>query len=131
MASGNQTRPHCVNQMEKTRSKRLAARHGRVTAWARHAMCESALRRPCIGDLQADKCNNFHGQMGMRVRHGMKSIKEREYLVDRGVERRTTIKGVSENESISIMTVFTGTGRCPQAGPYKHSNQTSVSIKSG
>jgi hypothetical protein len=38
----NQTRPHCVNQMGKTHSKPLAARHGRGTAWARHAMCESA-----------------------------------------------------------------------------------------
>jgi hypothetical protein len=40
MASVNQTRPHCVNQMEKTHSKPLAARHGRGTA--RHATCESA-----------------------------------------------------------------------------------------
>jgi len=30
--------------MGKTHSKRLAARHGRGTVWARHAMCESALR---------------------------------------------------------------------------------------
>ena len=36
MASVNQTRPHCVNQMGKTHSKYLAARHGRGTAWARH-----------------------------------------------------------------------------------------------
>jgi len=45
MASVNQKRPHCVNQMGKTHSKPLAARHGRGmgTAWARHAMCESAL----------------------------------------------------------------------------------------
>ena len=42
MASVNQTRPHCVNQMGKTHSKPLAARHGRGTAWAQHAMCESA-----------------------------------------------------------------------------------------
>jgi len=42
MANVNQIRPHCVNQMGKTHSKPLAARHGRVTAWARHAMCESA-----------------------------------------------------------------------------------------
>jgi hypothetical protein len=42
MASVNHTRPHCVNQMGKTHSKPLAARHGRGTAWARHAMCESA-----------------------------------------------------------------------------------------
>jgi hypothetical protein len=46
MASVNQTWPHCVNQMGKTHSKPLAARHGRGTAWARHAMCESALRVP-------------------------------------------------------------------------------------
>ena len=32
MASVNQTRPHCVNQMGKTHSKPLAARHGRGTA---------------------------------------------------------------------------------------------------
>ena len=56
MASVNQTRPHCVNQMGKKNSKHLAARHGRGIgkAWARyrkgmgaagerHAMCESAL----------------------------------------------------------------------------------------
>jgi len=42
MASVNQTRPHCVNQMGKTHSKPFAARHGRGTAWARLAMCESA-----------------------------------------------------------------------------------------
>jgi hypothetical protein len=40
----NQTRPHCVNQMGKTHSKHLAARHGRGRAWARHAMCESAYK---------------------------------------------------------------------------------------
>jgi hypothetical protein len=43
MASVNQTRPYCVNQMGNTHSKPLAARHGRGTAWARQAMCESAL----------------------------------------------------------------------------------------
>jgi len=48
MASVNQTRPHCVNQMGKTNSKPLAARHGRGTAWARYAMCESALRVPVL-----------------------------------------------------------------------------------
>ena len=34
MASVKQTRPHCVNQMGKTHSKSLAARHGRGMAWA-------------------------------------------------------------------------------------------------
>ena len=43
MASVNETRPHCVNHMGQTHSKPLAARHGRETAWARHAMCESVL----------------------------------------------------------------------------------------
>jgi hypothetical protein len=42
MASVNQTRPLCVNQMGKTHFKPLATKHGRGTAWARHAMCESA-----------------------------------------------------------------------------------------
>ena len=46
MANVNQTRPHCVNQTGKTHSKTLAARHGRGTAWARYAMCESAFTRP-------------------------------------------------------------------------------------
>jgi hypothetical protein len=44
MACVNQTWPHCVNQMGKTQSKHLVERHGRGTAWARHGMCESALR---------------------------------------------------------------------------------------
>jgi hypothetical protein len=44
MASVNQTRLHCVNQMGKTHSKLLAARHVRGTAWARYAMCESAFK---------------------------------------------------------------------------------------
>jgi len=43
IASVNQTRPHCVNQMGKTHSKPLVAQHGRETAWVRHAMCESAI----------------------------------------------------------------------------------------
>jgi hypothetical protein len=47
IASVNQTRSHCVNQMGKTHSKPLAARHGRGTAWARHAMCESAFTHTC------------------------------------------------------------------------------------
>ena len=48
MASVNQIRPHCVNQMGKTHCKPLAARHGTGngmdTAWERHAMCESAFK---------------------------------------------------------------------------------------
>jgi hypothetical protein len=51
MASVNQTRPRCVNQMGKTHSKPLAAQHGRGMAWSRHAMCESALRVPHLSVL--------------------------------------------------------------------------------
>ena len=36
VASVDQTRPHCVNQMGKTKSKPLAAGHVRGTAWARY-----------------------------------------------------------------------------------------------
>jgi hypothetical protein len=52
MACVNQTRPHCVNQMGKTQSKPLAARHGRGTAWARHGMCELAFRPRSHWDRQ-------------------------------------------------------------------------------
>jgi hypothetical protein len=46
IASVNQTRPHCLNQMGKMHSKPLAARHGRGKASARHGhgmlyVCES------------------------------------------------------------------------------------------
>jgi hypothetical protein len=47
MASVNQTLPHCVNQMGKTHSKPVAARHGRGTAWARHGKCESETAALC------------------------------------------------------------------------------------
>ena len=48
MASVNQTRPHCVNQMGKTHSKPFAARHGRGTAWARHENGMLCVNRPLI-----------------------------------------------------------------------------------
>ena len=46
MASVNQTRPRCVNQMGKTHSKPLAARH---------AMCESAFNVLSYHDLAASR----------------------------------------------------------------------------
>ena len=49
MASVNQTRPHCVNQMGKMHCKPLATRHGKGTAWARHTMCESAFTGLTVG----------------------------------------------------------------------------------
>jgi len=48
MASVNQTRPHCVNQMGKTHSKPLAARHGRGTAWERHGHGMLCVNRPLV-----------------------------------------------------------------------------------
>jgi hypothetical protein len=39
MASVNQIRPHCVNQMWKTHSKPLAARHGRGTLCVNRPLC--------------------------------------------------------------------------------------------
>jgi len=46
MASVNQTRPHSVNQMGKTHSKPLAARHGRGTAWTRYVHGMLCVNRP-------------------------------------------------------------------------------------
>ena len=55
MASVNQTRPHCVNQMGKTHSKPLAARHGRGTAWARHGNGMLCVNRPLVTYLSSHK----------------------------------------------------------------------------
>ena len=60
MASVNQTRPHCVNKMGKTQSKPLAARHSRRTAWARHAMCESALNGHLLSAHLCSHCPVLH-----------------------------------------------------------------------
>ena len=46
VASVNQTRPHCVNEMGKTPSKPLAARHGRGTAWVRHGNGRLCVNQP-------------------------------------------------------------------------------------
>jgi hypothetical protein len=46
MASLNQTRPHCVNQMGKTHSKPLAVWHGRGMACARHGHGMLCVNRP-------------------------------------------------------------------------------------
>ena len=46
MASVNQTRSHCVNQMGKTHYKLLAAWHDRGTAWARHGHDMLFVNRP-------------------------------------------------------------------------------------
>jgi hypothetical protein len=53
MASVNQTRPHCVNQVGKTHSKSLAARHGRGMAWARHGNGVLCVNRPLEGQTSS------------------------------------------------------------------------------
>ena len=83
MASVNKARPHCVNQMGKTHSKPLAARHGRGTAWARHAMCESALNMQPAMRLANTTCC----PMPFRSRRGPNTItghhKSRWHYTDR------------------------------------------------
>ena len=69
MASVNQTRPHCVNQMGKTYSKPLATRRGRGTAWARQAMCELAL-----------KATRRNSEEALRMRNKWTSLKEENAL---------------------------------------------------
>ena len=49
MESVNQIRPYCVNQMGKTHSKPLAARHGRGLVWARHGNGMLCVNRPLVG----------------------------------------------------------------------------------
>jgi hypothetical protein len=46
MASVNQTRPDCLNQIGKTHSKSLAARHGRGMAWVWHGHGMLCVNRP-------------------------------------------------------------------------------------
>ena len=55
MASVNQTRPHCVNQMGKAYSKPLAARHGRGTAWVRHGHGMLCVNRPYLSHLKRSR----------------------------------------------------------------------------
>ena len=72
MASVNQTQPHCVNQMGKTHSKPLAARHGRGMAWTRHAVCESTLNGQAavkngLTDIKHALVKCLHFQMGLNT----------------------------------------------------------------
>ena len=60
MASVNQIQPHCVNQMGKTRSKPLAARHGRGTAWARHGNGMLCVNRPLISVADGEQRVSFN-----------------------------------------------------------------------
>jgi len=68
MASVNQTRPHCVNQMRKTHSKPFAERHSWGTAWARHAMCESAFSLFLQTYLLPGNFERLHGEDLLEVK---------------------------------------------------------------
>jgi hypothetical protein len=59
MASVNQARPNCVNQMGKTRSRTLAVWRGRGTAWEQHAVCESAFKGYEWGSSNQIKSSQF------------------------------------------------------------------------
>jgi hypothetical protein len=48
LACVTQTRPHCVNQMGKTRSKPFLARYGRGTAWARRGTSMVCVNWPLV-----------------------------------------------------------------------------------
>ena len=54
LASVNQTRPHCVNQMGMTHFKHLAARHGRGMACVRHGHGMLSVNRP-LGGRRKDR----------------------------------------------------------------------------
>ena len=77
MASVNQTRPHCVNQMGKTHSKPLAARHGRGTALARHGHGMESVNqtRPhCVnqmGKTHSTPLAAWHGRGTAWAQHAM------------------------------------------------------------
>ena len=62
LASVNQTRPRCVNQMGKTHSKPLAARHGRGTAWARHGNGMLCVNRPLDVSINLSELKFWHLQ---------------------------------------------------------------------
>ena len=105
MASVNQTRPHCVNQMGKTHSKHLAARHGRGTAWARHFMCESALTGP---NAQYKPSQNFTTAMLKFLEH---FVYERGEVSVDGVASEDTHTNTAEC-STKVTSVYDGsTGR--------------------
>ena len=65
LTSVNQTRLHCVNQMGKTHSKPLAARHGSGTAWARHGKGMLCVNRPLISVVSRGGTNKFHAIFGV------------------------------------------------------------------
>ena len=73
MASVNQTRPHCVNQMGKTHSKSLAARHGRGAAWAGHGNGMLCVNRP-LGVVDQEKKERLVSKPTTSVRQSVSDL---------------------------------------------------------
>ena len=71
MASVNQTRPHCVNQMGKTHSKPLAARNGRGTAWAQRGHGMLCVNRSLFA-LSTASCESRTRYEHGRIEHNYK-----------------------------------------------------------
>jgi hypothetical protein len=92
IANVNQTRPHSVNQMGKTHSKTLAARHGRETAWARHAMCESALTFQQVEDSQISRQSAQEGDKAVSPMHRPVLISLRDPVETRAIDRIKSMK---------------------------------------
>ena len=112
MASVNQTRPHCVNQMGKTHSKRLVARHGRGTAWARHGCVMASVNqtRPhCVnqmGKTHSKRLAARHGRGTAWARHAMcesafRSLFEAHRLCELG-EKKSSCPGLDPNPGLSL-----------------------------
>ena len=105
MASVNQTRPHCVNQMGKTHSKPLAARHGRGTAWARHPMCELALRHKFVRRLSCLQ-NSMYILSPLAINVS---------LCDKSMEREYAGKDHLEDTSVDGAITLVPSLKCPMS----------------
>jgi hypothetical protein len=66
MGCVNEIWSHCVNQMGKTQSKPLAARHDRRMAWERHGICESTFTHQCCPRCIAWVINALHSAFSVQ-----------------------------------------------------------------
>jgi hypothetical protein len=126
MASVNQIRPRCVNQMGKTHSKPLAARHGRGTAWSRHAMCESALtQQPSTSNGTETKLQELRARRAEIYRR-YNAKKKEEWLVKRRVtsteQNIETASTVPTNSTVEIVRPEQSTST--QQPPTSHAAQS-------
>ena len=90
MASVNQTRPHCVNQMGKKHSKSLVVRHGRGTAWVRHGHGMLCVNRPLL-ILDADKLSDIYYSLTEDVEFLLTRECERAWMAERKEKHQVRI----------------------------------------